>query len=154
LVPGGEDWGELSGAASATHLVDGDTPDLAGVLRGLGGADVVYDPVGGPAFDAAFRAARPEGRIVVIGFASGTVPQIKANHLLVKNLTVSGFWWGGYLEFRPDVVADSLRRLLGWYAEGRLHPHVGATLPFDRAAEGLALLRDRKVTGKVVVTLR
>jgi NADPH2:quinone reductase len=143
----------VAAAAGADHLIDSETADLRAELKALGGADVVYDPVGGPAFEAAFRTARPEARILPIGFASGEVPQIKANHLLVKNLDVMGFYWGGYLAFRPDLVADSLRTLLSWYAEGRIRPHVGATLPLDRAGEGLELLRARKVTGKVVITI-
>lgn len=152
-VARGADRLKVAAAAGADHLIDSDTADLRAELKALGGADVVYDPVGGPAFEAAFRTARPEARILPIGFASGEVPQIRANHLLVKNLDVMGFYWGGYLAFRPDLVADSLRTLLGWYAEGRIRPHVGATLPLDRAGEGLELLRARKVTGKVVITI-
>ncbi|MCX7644873.1 MAG: NADPH:quinone oxidoreductase family protein [Rhodobacteraceae bacterium] len=140
-------------AAGAHHLIDSATADLRAELKALGGADVIYDPVGGEAFEAAFRAARPEARILAIGFASGSVPQVRANHLLVKNLDLIGFYWGGYLAFRPELVAESLRILLGWYAEGRLRPHIGAVLPLDRAAEGLALLRERRATGKVVVTI-
>ena len=152
-VARGSDRLAVAEAAGADHLIDSDSADLRAELKALGGADVVYDPVGGPAFEAAFRTARPEARLLPIGFASGEVPQIKANHLLVKNLDVMGFYWGGYLAFRPDLVADSLRTLLGWYAEGRIRPHVGATLPLDRAGEGLELLRARKVTGKVVITI-
>lgn len=152
-VARGADRLAVAEAAGADHLVDSDTEDLRGTLKALGGADVVYDPVGGPMFEAAFRAARPEARIVVIGFASGEVPQIKANHLLVKNISLLGLYWGGYLAFRPEVVSNSLRELLGWYAEGRIKPHVGHLVPFERSAEGLALLRDRKATGKVVVTI-
>lgn len=152
-VARGADRLEVARAAGADHLIDSATADLRAELTALGGADVVYDPVGGEAFEAAFRTARPEARLLTIGFASGEVPQIKANHLLVKNLDVMGFYWGGYLAFRPDLLAGSLRTLLGWYAEGRIRPHIGATLPLDRAGEGLALLRDRKATGKVVVTI-
>ena len=101
---------------------------------------------------AAFRACRPEGRLLTIGFASGEVPQIPANHLLVKNISVLGFYWGGYLAFRPEVLRDSLATLFGWYAEGRLKPHVSHVLPLERAAEGLELLRGRASTGKVVIT--
>jgi NADPH2:quinone reductase len=140
-------------AAGADHLVDSEAGDLREALKALGGADVVYDPVGGAQFEAALRAARPEARILVIGFASGEVPQIRANHLLVKNVEVIGFYWGGYLSFRPAAVTDSLRTLFGWYAEGRLKPHVSHVLPLARAAEGLALLRERKATGKVVITI-
>ena len=80
------------------------------------------------------------------------MPQIPANHLLVKNLTVIGFYIGGYLKFRPDVVRDSFATLIRWQSEGRLKPHVSHVLPLDRAGEGLDLLRNRKATGKVVIT--
>lgn len=138
--------------AGADHLIDAADEDIRAACKALGGVDVVYDPVGGDQFRAAFRACRPEARILTIGFASGDVPQIPANHLLVKNITVIGFYWGGYLAFRPEIVTDSLAALFGWYAEGRLKPHVSHVLPLERAEEGLELLRRRKSTGKVVVT--
>ena len=87
------------------------------------------------------------------GFAGGDVPQIPANLLLVKNLSVIGLYWGGYLAFRPGVPAASMATLFGWFGDGILRPHISNVLPFDRAAEGLDLLRGRKATGKVVVTL-
>lgn len=139
--------------AGADHLIDASDADIRAEVKALGGADVVYDPVGGDQFQAAFRACRPEARILTIGFASGDVPQIKANHLLVKNLSVMGLYWGGYLGFRPDVLTGSLAQLMAWQAEGRIKPHVSHVLPLDRAAEGMELLRTRKSTGKVVVTL-
>lgn len=147
----GADKLEAARQAGADHLIDA-SDDIRTRVTDLGGADVVYDPVGGDQWQAAFRAARPEARLLPIGFASGEVPQIPANHLLVKNLSVLGVYWGGYLKFRPEVVADSLRTLLGWYQAGRLRPHVSHTLPLERAREGLDLLRDRKSTGKVVIT--
>jgi NADPH:quinone reductase len=137
--------------AGADVLIDSEAPGLKEALRAEGGLDVVYDAVGGPAFDAALRACRPEGRLLAIGFASGEVPQIPANLLLVKNLTVSGFWFGGFEAHAPDRVAASLTELLRWRAEGRIHPHVSHVLPFEAFPEGLALLRDRKATGKVVI---
>ncbi|OWU86557.1 zinc-binding dehydrogenase [Oceanicola sp. 22II-s10i] len=148
----GADKLEAAKAAGADHLIDARTEDIRETVKALGGADVVYDPVGGEQFDAAFRALRPEGRMLVIGFASGTVPEVRANHMLVKNVDVLGFYWGGYLKFRPEVVTRSLAQLLAWHAEGRIKPHISNVLPLDRAAEGLALLRDRKSTGKVVIT--
>jgi NADPH:quinone reductase len=140
-------------AAGADHLIDAATDDIRTTVKALGGADVVYDPVGGAQWQAAFRACNPEARLLPIGFASGEVPQIPANHLLVKNLSVLGVYWGGYMKFRPDVLTDSLRTLLGWYAAGRLKPHVSHVLPLDRVEEGLELLRSRAATGKVVITL-
>ena len=140
-------------AAGADVLIDSDgAGDLRAALKAEGGVDVLYDPVGGAQFEAAFRAMKPEGRIIPIGFASGTVPQIAANHLLVKNLTVIGLYWGGYLRFRPEVLTQSLSTLFGWYGEGRLRPHVSHVLPLARAGEALELLRSRASTGKVVVT--
>ncbi|MEI4261858.1 NADPH:quinone oxidoreductase family protein [Roseovarius sp. D0-M9] len=144
---------EAARAAGADHLIDSDTDDIRTICKDLGGVDVVYDPVGGDQFKAAFRACRPEARILTIGFASGKVPQIPANHLLVKNLTVMGLYWGGYLTFAPEILTGSLATLLKWAAEGRIDPKAHHTYPLDRAAEALELLRARKSTGKVVVTM-
>lgn len=140
-------------AAGADHLIDSASADLRAEVKALGGADVVFDPVGGAQFDAAFRATNPDGRILVIGFASGQVPEIAANHLLVKNISVIGLYWGGYLRFRPEVLTGSLETLIGWYAGGGLRPHISHHLPLARAGEALELLRSRQSTGKVVVTL-
>jgi NADPH2:quinone reductase len=140
-------------AAGADHLIDAASQDIRTEVKALGGADVVYDPVGGAQFTAAFRACRPGARILVIGFASGDVPPIPANHLMVKNIDLLGFYWGGYLKFRPHVITESLATLFGWLSEGRITPHISHTLPLDRALDGLALLRARKSTGKVVIEI-
>ncbi|KPP81906.1 MAG: NADPH2:quinone reductase [Rhodobacteraceae bacterium HLUCCO07] len=149
----GADKLEIAARAGADHLIDAQTQDIRESVKALGGADVVYDPVGGDQFTAALRACNPEARMLVIGFASGDVPQIPANHLLVKNVDVLGFYWGGYLKFRPSIVTQSLSTLLDWYRQGRIEPHVSHVLPLDRAAEGLDLLRRRASTGKVVITV-
>ena len=141
-------------AAGADHLIDSETQDLRETVKALGGADVVYDPVGGTQFTEALRATNPGGRILIVGFASGEVPQIPANHLLVKNVDILGYWWGGYLNFRPEALADSMSELLDWYQAGRLAPHVSHEIPFERVEEAFELLRTRKSTGKVVVTMR
>ncbi|WP_112324242.1 NADPH:quinone oxidoreductase family protein [Oceanibium sediminis] len=152
-VARGADKLAVAHAAGADHLIDSDTDDLRDRVKALGGADVVYDPVGGAAFKAALRATNPDGRILPLGFASGEVPQIPANILLVKNITVIGYYWGGYARTRPRVLTDSFRQLFDWYAEGRLKPHVSHVLPLSRANEALALLAERKSTGKVVVKI-
>ena len=139
--------------AGADHLLDSDTTDLRADVKALGGADVVYDPVGGDLFDAALRACNPEARLLPLGFASGRVPQIPANYLLVKNLHVLGFYWGGYMRVNPKVLTDSFAVLFDWYAQGRLKPHVSHVLPLEQANEALDLLRTRKATGKVVVEI-
>jgi len=152
-VARGADRLAIAKAAGARHLIDSDTDDLRARLKALGGVDVVYDAVGGPAFDAALRATLPEGRILSIGFASGIVPQIPANLLLVKNISVLGFYWGGYTRFAPERLTDSLSALMALYRAGRIRPHVSATYPLERVTEALALLASRKSTGKVVVTM-
>lgn len=144
---------EVARRAGANHLIDATDADLRAEVKALGGADVVYDAVGGAQFDAAFRACNPEARLLTIGFASGTVPQIKANHLLVKNLTVMGLYWGGYLTFRPEALTGSLAQLFAWHAEGKLQPHISHVLPLAAVAEGLDLLRNRTSTGKVVIEI-
>lgn len=145
---------KVAQAAGADHLIDSETvEDLRLALKALGGADVVYDVVGGDQFRAAMRATNPDGRLIPLGFASGDVPQIPANHLLVKNLTVIGYYWGGYSKVNPKVLGDSLKTLLNWWEEGGLHPHVSHVLPLAEANAALDLLRTRKATGKVVVTI-
>jgi len=139
-------------AAGADHLLDSDG-DLRAEVKALGGADVVFDPVGGGLFDAALRASRPGARLLPIGFASGAVPQIPANILLVKNLTVIGLYWGAYAAMHPEVVAESLGALMDWAAAGRIVPHVSHVLPLGEAEAALDLLRRRAATGKVVVAV-
>ncbi|PID35725.1 MAG: zinc-binding dehydrogenase [Rhodobacterales bacterium] len=144
---------EICRAAGADHLIDSETADIREAVKALGGADVVYDPVGGDQFTAAMRATNPEGRILVIGFASGEVPPVPANILMVKNIDLIGYYWGGYDRFAPEVIAESSRELLGWIAAGKLTPHVSHVLGLDQADTALALLRERKSTGKVVVKI-
>ena len=144
---------QIAKEMGAEHLIDSETADLHNSISALGGADVVYDPVGGDQFTAAMRATNPNGRLIPLGFASGIIPEIRANHLLVKNLSVIGYWWGGYAKTNPKILNDSLATLLEWYAEGKIKPHVSNVLSLDDAQEGLELLRARKATGKIVVKL-
>ncbi|MEP2641811.1 NADPH:quinone oxidoreductase family protein [Roseobacter sp.] len=137
----------------ADHLINSETDDIRNIVKGLGGADVVYDPIGGDQFKAAMRACNPEARLIPLGFASGEVPQIPANHLLVKNLTVIGFYWGGYTRVNPRVLTDSFKVLTEWYVQGKIKPHVSNVLPLEQANAALDLLRNRTATGKVVVSV-
>ena len=140
----------------ADHLInysEEDIRDRVKEITGGKGADVIYDPVGGDAFDAAMRSIAWEGRLVVIGFASGRVPEAKANILLVKNISVVGFYWGSYNIKKPEVVMESMKTLLQWYDAGKIKPHVSHQIPMEKAADALEMMIQRKSTGKVVLTL-
>ncbi|WP_299916949.1 NADPH:quinone oxidoreductase family protein [uncultured Roseobacter sp.] len=150
-VARGEDKLAVAKSMGADHLINSETDDIREVVKSLGGADVVYDPIGGDQFKAALRACNPEARLIPLGFASGEVPQIPANHLLVKNLTVIGFYWGGYTRVNPKVLTDSFAELTRWYVAGKIKPHVSNVLPLEQSNEALDLLKTRKATGKVVV---
>jgi NADPH2:quinone reductase len=143
---------EIAAAAGAALALDPED-DIAAEVRALGGADVVYDTVGGALFDACLRAAKPGGRLLPIGFAGGAVPQVPANRLLVKNQTVFGLYFGAWVRAHPAAARASLETLFAWHRLGRLHPHVSHVLPLDEANEALELIRTRKATGKVVVRI-
>jgi NADPH2:quinone reductase len=141
-------------AHGADHLINYREEDVKARVRALTagrGVDVVYDPVGGGVFETSLRCTAADGRLLVIGFASGEVPQIPANLLLVKNLTVIGYYWGAYRRSRAGELRAGFEELLGWYREGRITPKVSAIFPLDGANEGLDLLRRRGSTGKVVL---
>ena len=150
-VARGADKEEIARSAGADIYLDSETADLRAEVKALGGADVVYDPVGGALGEAAFRACNPEARYLLIGFASGSTPAIKPNHMLVKNIDLIGFYWGAYFKFRPEVLTRSLATLLDWHAQGRIHPHISHRLPLEQAMDGLDLLRDRAASGKVII---
>lgn len=140
----------------ATYAIDTAREDVRTRIKELTGgrgADVVFDPVGGDLFDASLRALAWEGRILVIGFASGRIPQIPANLLLVRNVYAQGFYWGSYREHDPARVHAAFETLLGWYTDGRIRPHVSDVLPLEEAKRALSLLIERKATGKVVLAI-
>lgn len=139
----------------ADHTIDYRREDIrerVKALTGGRGADVVFDPVGGDVFDASLRAVAWGGRLVVIGFAAGKVPQIPANILLVKNLAVSGLYWGAHRKRAPDLVAAQFAALFDWVRAGRLSPHVSHRFDLAQAAEAMTMLTERRSTGKVVLT--
>lgn len=151
---GGADKLKVAAAHGADHLIDYKAEDIrerVKAITGGRGADVVYDPVGGDAFAASLRSTAPDGRILVVGFASGTVPQIPANILLVKNITVIGFYWGAYRTLRPRLYEETFAELLRWYEEGALRPHVSMTFGLDQIKDAFAALTGRQSTGKVVL---
>ncbi len=125
--------------------------DAARAVTGGAGPDVVYDPVGGEVFDAALRSAAQGARILTVGFASGTVPGIPANRLLVKNQTVIGYWFGAWRHLDPAAVRTALETLLGWWRDGRLAPEVWATYDLADFTAALDALRERRVTGRIAL---
>lgn len=139
------------GAAATVDTEREDVRERVLALTDGRGVDVCFDPVGGAVGEASLRCLAWEGRYLVIGFAAGDLPTIKANRLLVKNIAAVGFYWGGYRRRDPERLTASLRTLLGWYDEGRLHPHVSRQFPLELAADALAELKQRRSTGKVVL---
>jgi NADPH2:quinone reductase len=116
------------------------------------GADVILDPLGGDIFDAALRALAWRGRLVVIGFAAGRIPTIKANYLLLKNIEVSGLQVSDYRKRRPEQMAECLREVFALYEAGRIKAAPTVTYPLAQVQDALREISDRKVRGRVVVT--
>jgi NADPH:quinone reductase len=153
---GGAEKLEIAKAHGADYLIDYRSENIRARVREIAdgaGADVVYDPVGGESFDAALRAINWSARIVVVGFASGKVPQIPANILLVKNVAVHGLYWGSYRRYRAERLPAAFEQMFGWWREGKLKPFVSARLDLAEAKQALAQLAERRATGKVVLTM-
>lgn len=117
------------------------------------GADVIYDPVGGEIFELSTKCIAPEGRLLVIGFAGGTIPSIAANRILLKNISVVGAYWGGYLEHHPNYMAETQAELFKMYEAGQIKPVVSQTFNLEDAVNALQALATRKTYGKVVLTM-
>jgi NADPH2:quinone reductase len=117
------------------------------------GADVIYDPVGGDVFDLSTRCIAPEGRLLVIGFASGRIPTLAANRVLLKNMSLVGVLWGGYIQSHPEYPAIVHTALAKLYDAGKIHPAVGATYALEELPGGLRDLANRKVMGKAVLSM-
>jgi NADPH2:quinone reductase len=139
----------------ADETINYATEDLRERVKAISdgrGVDVVYDAVGGPYTEPAFRSLAWRGRLLVVGFAAGDIPRLPLNLPLLKGAAVVGVFWGDFARREPKAFAASVRQLASWYAEGRLRPHVSQTLPLERAAEAIQLLASRKAKGKIVLT--
>ena len=119
-----------------------------------GGVDVVLDPVGGDRFTDSLRSLRENGRLVVVGFTGGAIPEVKVNRLLLKNTEVVGAGWGAYVMGKPDLNREIGAAVGGLIDRGFIRPIVGERRPFEQAAEALRLLDERRATGKVVLDVR
>lgn len=120
-------------------------------LTGGKGVDVLFDPVGGDAFDAACRAMARKGRLLVIGFASGRIPELPVNLTLVKEFSLVGVFWGSFTQNEPQTYADNMKELIGWYLEGEVKPHIEGRYPLEQAADVLSRVLDRDAVGKLVL---
>lgn len=120
-------------------------------LTGGAGVDVAFDPVGGEAFDALARSMAWNGRLLVIGFASGTIPKLPVNLALVKGYSLVGVFWGAFTRKEPEVFADNMRELMGWALDGSVRPHVSERAKLADAADVLRRMHDRQTTGKIVL---
>jgi len=158
---GSDDKAELVRANGADHVIRTDRPDLRESFRaqvqaavGRGGVELVIDPVGGDVFDASLRALAWCGRLIVVGFAEGRIPEVKAGYLLVKNISVIGLQFSDYRDREPDKVRKVQDELFGLYEAGRVRPHVMATYPLADYLQALHVVQDRQVVGKVVLLMR
>jgi NADPH2:quinone reductase len=115
------------------------------------GADVIYDPVGGDTFDKSLKCIAFEGRLLVIGFASGAIPTAPMNRVLLKNISLVGLHWGLYLKENPGVVARAQEAIFRLLAEGKISPLISKAYPLERANVALAALGARQTTGKIVL---
>jgi NADPH2:quinone reductase len=138
----------------ADVLIDYQRDDLRSAVKeatGGKGADVIYDPVGGDLTESALRSIAWRGRLLVVGFAQGTIPAIPANLLLLKGASAVGVFWGEFARREPQANASMLAELFGWLAQGRLRPHVSHAYPLAETPQALQALLAREAIGKLVV---
>jgi NADPH2:quinone reductase len=145
-------------AAGADDFVDLSSPNLRDSLREQvfakndgNGVDIVIDPIGGDAFDAALRALAWRGRLVVIGFASGRIPEVKANYLLVKNIEVTGLQVSDYRKRMPEMMAECMREIFALYSADKLKPTPFRSVPLDAFATSLQAVVERRAAGRIVL---
>ena len=141
------------GADYAINYKTGDFVEEVKRITGGRGADVVFDPVGGDVYDRSTKCIAFEGRIVIVGFTSGRIPQAAANHVLIKNYSVVGLHWGLYPKRAPELIAPAARALLDLYDSGKIKPHISARIPLSEAPRALAMVAEGKSTGKVILTV-
>ncbi|MBI6917984.1 MULTISPECIES: NADPH:quinone oxidoreductase family protein [Pseudomonas] len=141
-------------AAGADELIDYSQASLRDEIKRLTGGqgvDVIYDPVGGELFEQAVRGLAWNGRLLVVGFASGTIPQLAANLVLLKGAAVLGVFWGAFAQRQPEDNADNFKQLFAWHAEGKLKPLVSQIYPLAEAGAAIEKLGQRQAVGKLVV---
>ena len=146
---------EVARANGADVLINYSEKDLKTELKAATngqGADVAYDAVGGDAFDALSRCMAWNGRLLVIGFASGTIPKLPVNLTLVKGYGVLGVFWGTFTMKQPKDYAQNMRELLQWYVDGKVKVVIDQAYPLENTVDALNKVMNRQVTGKVILT--
>jgi NADPH2:quinone reductase len=146
----------LCSRLGAEHVIDYVAePDIAPLVNELTsghGADVIFDPVGGEVFDRSRRCIAWEGRLIVIGFASETIPTVKMNHILLKNYSLIGLYWGPYRDRDPDLIRLAHDEIVRMVQDGTVQPLIMATQPLAEAAVALQSLGSRGTYARLVVT--
>jgi NADPH2:quinone reductase len=141
----------------AAHVLtyDGETRlrDRVKELTGGAGANVIFDVVGGDVFDESLRCIAWDGRLLVVGFTSGRIPSAPANLALLKHCSITGVFFGAWMSRNHEAYRADAEQLLAWCASGEVRPHISATFPLHDAVEAMAMLAERKATGKVVLTM-
>ena len=157
IATGGDDakLARIQEEFAIEHVVNyrtaGPLKDAVKKLTGGKGADVIYDPVGGDVFEQSLRCINWNGRLLVIGFASGQIPAARANLMLLKGSSVVGVFWGSFTAREPDRNQANFQVMLDWYRAGELAPLISHRFPLARAGEAIQALIDRRVVGKAVV---
>jgi len=145
---------DMAKANGADDLINYSEEDLKERIKELTkgkGANVVYDPVGGEAFNACSRAMARNGRLLVVGFASGTIPELPVNLALVKEYALLGVFWGQFVMHEPMVFMQNMQELFAWYRDGVVRLETDEVFPLSRTGDSLTKVRNREVKGKVVV---
>jgi NADPH:quinone reductase len=153
---GSDEKVEVCRKLGADHAINYKTQDFVEEVKKLTGgrgADVVYDPVGGDVYDRSTKCVAFEGRIVIVGFTSGRIPQAAANHVLVKNYSVVGLHWGLYSKRAPELIPLATKELLALYEAGKIKPYISTRLPLSEAPSALTSVAQGKSTGKVILTV-
>jgi NADPH2:quinone reductase len=152
---GGGDKLDVARRAGADVTLDYRTDEWIDEVRkvtGGRGADVIYDSVGGDVFDKSLKCIAWNGRLLVIGFASGKIPEVKANRILLKNVSVVGLHWGAYAINEPERVPETFRALFEMYERGAIAPVIYRTYPLDEVPAALEALGSRQSYGKVIIS--
>ena len=144
-------FAQRHGADAGVNYADADLKEALRRVTGGAGPDVIYDPVGGRATEAALRAIAWGGRFLVVGFAAGEIPKLPLNLVLLKSCDVRGVFWGAWTERDPAGNRANIEQILQWCAQGQLSAHVHQVFPLDEVAQALHALADRKAMGKIIL---